>query len=355
MADLMASNQQAGGPFILKRGDSIAGTIVSITQSELIIDFGAKAEGVINKKDLTPDQLSELKVGSSLESFVAVPENDSGQVILTPFRAIGRLLGIKGNRAKKWQKFIIAQQKHSSLNGKVVDINRGGILVDVAGLRGFLPASHIGFNLISDGKQLQDLIGENILVNVIEVDLENNRLIFSSLKKPNAKVKESLRKIEIGQKVSGKIVSVVPFGLIVNVNELEAAVENREISWYESSTSNFETGQEIGAVVIGKDELLGKLSLSIRQTTEDPFESLSQKYQIDDVVEGSIRQVMDRNGVLIDLEDGLTGFLPQSKIEHGTVYQVGQAINFLIDSIDEKKRHINLAPFLTSTKGLIYK
>lgn len=347
MANLMASTFVK--PLIFKRGDKVVGKIVAMTSREMTLDLGAKSEGIISKKDLTSEQVSNLKIGDKLESFVVSLENDSGQIILSPYAFSSFSTSSKGG---KWQRFMVAQQRKAPLKGKVIEINRGGLLVSLEGGVGFLPSSQIGFDLISEGQGVEDLIGKTLSVIVIEIDPENNRLILSSRKDLNPKIWEKFAKIEIGQKVSGQVVTVAPFGLLVNIEGLEGVVASREIFWQEEENPP-QAGEEIEAVVISKDPDFGRLGLSIRQTKEDPFEGLVQKYQPDDVVEGEILEITP-NGMNIKLPDGILGFVPSSKIEQRE-YQIGQRANFLINSLDKTRRRVNLALFLTSTKGLLYK
>lgn len=353
MADLLAKNSSK---FIsLVRGDYINGKVVSVESSDIIIDVGSKAEGVLNKKDLPAEKLNTLKVGETLKCYVLTPESESGQVLVSLFAPSSRFLDKRGTKEKKWQKFITALDRKNTLSAQVLEINSGGLLVEVEGIRGFIPTSHISFDEIVKKGGIGNLVGETIPVNVIEVDPGNNRLIFSSRKNITDSIKEKLKQLEIGQEVTGKIISVAPFGLLISVDGLEGTVMSREISWEEKDfTTQFAAGQEIKVKVIGKDEALGKVNLSIRQLSEDPFEKLSQDFQTDDVVTGTVLEV-SQNGLNIGLEEGLNGFLPSGKIDDVSNYQVGQKSNFLVDSVDKSRRRINLVPFITSTKGLIYK
>lgn len=359
MADLMAKSLDK--LVILNRGDQVFGKVSAISGKEIIVELGAKVDGVISKRDVPAEKLKDLKVGDSLQFFVVIPENDSGQAILS-LQAVSDNLGSRRDQelGKKWQKFITARDRKTALNGKVVEINKGGLLVEIEGVRGFLPSSHISFDLISDHGGISGLVGESIVVNVIEIDLGNNRLIFSSRKNVSDETKQKLGKLEVGQKVMGKIVSVAPFGLLVSVDGLEGTVMSREISWSFDSAqdkdedwmSQYEVGQEIEVLILAKDLILGKINLSIRQLSKDPFEEKAGRYQTDDVVTGEVLEIT-AEGIKIGLED-MEGFLPSDKIE-GQDFQIGQKTNFLIDAVDLKKRKITLTPFLTSTKGLIYK
>lgn len=373
MADLLAASFE---PVTLHRGEQVKGTVVAITPQEVIFDLGAKAEGVANKRDFSKDQLEILKIGDILPVFVVMPETESGQAVLSLQKHItsGKRgdfdkRSLRYNDLKKWQKFYNLMQRKSQIQGQVVEINKGGLVIELDGVRGFLPGSQVGLEQMVGSEGLSGLVGGQISVNVIEVEPNNNRLIFSARKKVSDDVKNKLAEFKVGDKMTGKVAAVAPFGLLVDLGKAEGVVFTQEISWSSFAeparpadgtsedkelADQFKIGQEIEAQVLGIDEDLGRVNLSIKRLTPDPFEGLIKGYQIDDVVSGTVSETT-QNGVAVKLGEGVEGFVPASKIEQGTKYEIGQKANFLVDEIDEAKRKINLAPFLTTTKGLIYK
>ena len=179
--------------------------------------------------------------------------------------------------------------------------------------------------------------------------------------------------------------AVAPFGLFVNVDGppaslgeqgealragLEGVIFATELSWTpfdsfdktqdgsaqgkDEEKPEFKVGDKVEAKVIGKDENLGRLNLSLRQMQEDPFTALAENFQVDDVVSGTVKEITTA-GISVALEKGVEGLVPAAKVDQGNPYTVGQTTNFLVDSVDTRQRKINLAPFLTSTVGLIYK
>ncbi|MBI4036815.1 30S ribosomal protein S1 [Candidatus Daviesbacteria bacterium] len=354
MADLLAANESAGKVITLHRGDQVDGKVISLTQNDIILDLGSKAEGLLNKKDLTPDEAAKLKVGDSLKVYVNVPENESGQAIVTLNKALTQMGKRAEGQLKKWQKFISAQKQHNSLTGTVVEINKGGLVVEVDGMRGFLPASQVSLQSLGQGEGLESLIGKVIAVTVIEIDPKNNRLIFSTRHEVSPDTATKLDKIQIGEEVVGKIAALVPFGLVVSLGGLEGVVFSQETAWEEIDlTKEFTVGQEIKAKVMGIDEDLGRVNLSIRQLVQDPLAQKLAELTADDVVKGTVADV-SQQGVTVKLENGVEGFVPSSKLEGGQ-YSLGEQVSFLVDNVDKSKRKVNLAPLITSTKGLIYR
>lgn len=362
MEELLASESKVVN---LYRNLEVEGEVVFISDKEIILDLGAKSEGVIPKREIPAPIKSGLKIGSRLKAFVYMPENESGQAVLSLQRQVsspmrpdrGRFKGkSRGGRFADWSKFISAQNQKAKLQGTVIEVNKGGLMVEVAGTRGFLPNSQVGFELLSkSGEGMDRLIGQDLAVTVIEVDQDNNKLIFSERGQVSDEVQEKLNSFKNDQKVKGKIVAILPFGLVVNAEGSEGLVFIADVSWEKVEDLNklYNTGDEIEVLVTGLDKELGRLNLSIKQLTEDPFVKLGEKYPADEVVKGEITAVSEA-GVSVKL-DGVEGLLPAAKMDPDTKYEAGKSMSFLVDSVDSQKRRVNLAPFVTSTAGLIYK
>lgn len=356
MEELLASQSKKFKS--LFRGQQVEGEVVFITDKEIILDLSTKSEGVLQKRELSDAQLKDLKIGSKLTTFVTLSENESGQVSLSLARQVKpSSFSGKGRGFSSWSKFIQAQNQKSRLQGIVLELNKGGLIVEVDGVRGFLPNSQVGFELMSkSGTGMESLIGQTLNLTVIEVDSDNNKLIFSQRGQVSEEVKEKLKSFQTNTKTEGKIVAILPFGLVVDVSGVEGLVFISDASWekIEDLSKIYKVGQQLSVMVIGSDQDLGRLNLSIKQLAEDPFSKLVEKYPTDEVVKAEVISVLD-DGVMFKLEEGVEGLLPISKMEPGVNYEVGKSMNVLIDSVDPKRRKINLAPFVTSTEGLIYK
>lgn len=360
MEKLLASSAK---PVNIRRGQEVEGGIVYISDSELILDLGAKSEGVIQKREFPSTQIEKFKVGEKIKAFVIFSENENGQVVLSlhpaqPKGSFGRglIAQRRGGREINWTRFKNAQSSGSKLSGTITEINKGGLIVEADGVRGFLPNSQTGFEVISKNvSNSQDLIGQVVSFLVTETDEGSNKLIFSQKGLIDDAIKASLRNFKKGQNFLGKVVSVLPFGVVLEKDNVRGLVLISEVAWERTEDlSNFSLGQELEALVLGVDEDLGRLNLSIKHMMQDPFLKLAEKYPTDEVIKADITNISD-GGVSVILEDGTEGFLPSSKMDADTKYEVGQKVTFLVDGIDAQKRRINLAPFVTSTAGLIYK
>lgn len=353
MEELLASQPKL---ITLYRGQEVEGEIVTKNERELVLDLGAKAEGVISMRDIPSSKQDSLKVGDKIKAFVIVVENESSQAALS-LNPVVEIKSVRGPKGSNWGKFQTAQNQKSKLSGKVIEVNKGGLIVEVSGVRGFLPNSQVGFELLNKAsKGMEGLIGQDISVIVIEIDTINNRLIFSQRGKLEELVLKRLEGFKNGQKVSVKIVCILPFGLVVSVYGAEGMVYVSDVSWEKIDDLNsfFKVGQEIEAMVLDVNRELGKVNLSMKQLMEDPFIKAAKQFSPDEAVKAEVMTVSE-TGVVFKLASGVEGFLPSAKMEPDTKYEVGKQITLLVDSVDARRRKVNLASLVTSTAGLIYK
>ena len=354
MEELLAS--QTKKVIILSRNLEVEGIVVAINDREITLDIGAKSEGVLSARELPKEKLATLKPGDKIKAYIATPENESGQTVLSLTYQVKQSNSGTRGRGPNWSRFMQAQAQKSKLSGKVLEINKGGLIVEVEGTRGFLPNSQVGFELLSKvGKGMEDLVGQTLTVTVIEIDQNNNKLIFSQRGQVAPEVKDKLKEFKKDTKAKGKIVAILPFGLVVNVEGSEGLVFISDVTWekVEDLSKLYKTGQEVEVKVLGFDEELSRLNLSIKQLSEDPFSKLAENYPTDEVVKGEVVSVSEA-GVIFKFKDGVEGLLPSSKME-ATSYEPGKSMSLLVDSLDLQRRRINLTPFITSTEGLIYK
>lgn len=343
----------------LQFAQEIEGTVVAILDKEVVLDLGTKSEGILPKKDLTPEQLKSLKVGDKFKSYVAQVENEFGQTILSVHKQFARRPSFGRSRGRNidWSRFTQVMNQNSKLSGNVVEVNKGGLILEVEGTRGFLPGSQIGIDAL--GKLVgagNDIVGQNLQAQVIEIDQNNNRLIFSQKGMATDEVKKKLDHYKTGEGISdAKMVAVYPFGAVAEFSGLFFIIYPQDIAWEktEDPTAVLKVGDEVSGKILSVDKDYGRITLSLKAAKEDPFTKVAESFQADDVVSATVSAV-SAQGVAFTLKDGIEGFMPSSKMGSGT-YEVGQKINCLVDSVDTNRRRVNLVPMLTSTEGLIYK
>lgn len=349
MADLLAKETTRN--LKLERNQAVEGEIILIGDTEIILDLGSKAEGTLSKKDFSPDQIEKLKLGDKITAFVLRTENESGQVVL----GLNRIVPTgKGSHQKNWDRFISAKSKSQVFRGKALELNRGGLVVEVEGVRGFLPASQV---TLSQAGKIDELVGQDLQVTVIEVEPSQNRLIFSQKTNVSQETKDKLAKFKSGDKVKGQVSAVLPFGVSAKFDDgTEGLAHISELSWdkVEDPNTLFKAGDEVEGVVTSIDLNTGRINFSIKQGSVDPFAEIAKKFQPEDVVSGVVSKVSSL-GVSVELGGGVEGLIHTSKVEADMDYTIGKKITLLVDSVDSAKRRVNVVPFLTSTKDLIYK
>jgi len=374
MADLLAATGYKIAS--LKRNQEVSGKIVSVSPDEVLVDIGAKSEGVIAGRELqaASDLIANLSVGDTIDATVLYPENDAGQVVLS----LRKL-----SADARWGELEERRESNEEIEVVALEANRGGVICEWQGIRGFLPASQLS----KTPAKLSDLIGKSLSARVIELDRGSNRLILSQKqldKGDLSQILALLSKIEIGQKLAGVVSAVLPFGVFVevevgssgnqvirqsgkkkpdnqitrqpeNLDKLEGLVHISEISWekVEDPAKYFKVGDKVEVVVIAKDELGGRLNLSIKQLAVDPFLEVSKKYSKDQEVLTAVAKVTPY-GVFVTLEGGLEGLVHISKIPPNITYSLGQMLYCTVESIDTKSRRISLIP-VVSEKPILYR
>lgn len=350
MAELLAI---AGKKMVIpKKGDTVEGTITSIGKKALTIDIGAKTEGIVADKELdsATDYITDLKIGDKIEAVVVSTENDQGQVMLSLRKAA---------TDSRWDYFIDAYENKTVLEAKGLEVNKGGLIVSVNSTRGFVPSSQFGKELVGSFSTLR---GETIKVRVIEVDKEKNRLIFSerhvSEADELANKAEALNSVETGRIYEGVVSGVMHFGLFVtvevpvedsdSVGHVEGLVHISEISWEKviHPKEFHSVGDRIKVRVLGIDEKTGKLNLSIKQITDDPWKVIADKYQVGTTVEGVVSRV-EPFGVFVNVEQGIDGLIHSSKLEEGHSLKRGDHITVNVESVDPDQRRMSLSLVLT--------
>ena len=338
MADLL--NKKGNAINIFKKGDRVKATVTQISPKRVYFDIGAKTEGVIFGRELERirDFVRTLKVGDQVFPVVGNPEDSRGQILLNLY-----------NQAQEtaWNFY-----KDKLKSGEIVEVtgrdqNAGGILVDAPfSLAGFIPGSCLGAKWI--GRE-GDLVGQKIRVRVIEVDRDKNRLVFSeravSEEKEIAKEKLALKKIKTGDILKAVINKVAPYGLFVKIKkdgvELEGLVHISEIAWekVDDLAKRYQVGTKLKVRVLDKQN--GRLQLSVKQLSPDPWQDIVKKYPKDKEVKGTVTKVTSY-GWLVNLSDGIEGLVHISKVPVGKKMAVGKKINCFIDSVDPKNRRISL-------------
>lgn len=335
MDELMAMT--GGIKVALKRGDTIEGTIVSKSGKEILIDIGKKSFGVVTEWELSQvkDYVAGLSIGGSVTAQVVNPENDFGYVVLSLRRS---------SSERRWERLIAAKEDGSDLEVTALEVAKGGLLVDWQGLRGFIPSTQLeGASAISP----HQLIGKKLKVKVLEVDRAVNRLVLSQrasvLGVTPAHVREKMSKVKPNDILKGKVSGVATFGVFVDVDGLEGLVHISEIAWEKVDNPNnmFKVNDTVEVVVLDVNVGEGKLNLSIKRLTPDPWKNILDRYPIESTLKGKVVRSAPY-GYFVHLETGIEGLLHISKVTAGEEPTVGQELECVVENIDVARRKMSL-------------
>lgn len=246
----------------LTRGQQIEGEVVAITDREIILDLAAKSEGTLSTRDIADSVLKDLKPGDKLKVYVVAPENEYGQIILSftqkrDDRDKKPSRGYPQSRGIDWPKFTADMSQKKQLAGVVKESNKGGLIVEVEGNRGFIPHSQLGLEFL--GKSVDGLIGQQISVSVIEVDQSNNKLVFSQKEAESEAFDKLVENIVSDEVVKGEIVKVSEVGVTV---KLEDGLEGFLKSSNSDLATKYEVGKSMSFLVDSVDSLRKRVNLA---------------------------------------------------------------------------------------------
>lgn len=332
----------------LKRGQKVKGIVTDINKRMVLIDIGAKTEGIVTDKELelSREMMSGLKVGDEIEAFIQNPENERGQILLSLKQTLLN---------KRWDYFDELIKTGEVVRVKGLEINKGGIIVKVAGVRGFVPASQFGRSYLG---HLEDLQNKSFDVKVIEVNRKNNRLIFSekavSEQAALAHQAEALKKVKPGDVLTGVVSGIMPFGIFVRADVadgqkvkdlfLEGLVHISEISWekVDNPANHYKVGDQVKVKVIGVDVTSTRLHLSVKQLLADPWTEMAKKYTEGKKVKGKITRLA-AYGAFVNLSSGVDGLIHISKIPSDKEFKVGDSLECFVEKVDAEHRRISLS------------
>jgi small subunit ribosomal protein S1 len=336
----------------LQYGDTVDGVIMQIDKEEVLVNIGSKAEGVVPLREmqsLSAEDRAELQPGHTLLVFVVQAEDKEGRAILSVDKA---------RQEKSWR---VLQQTFESgdvIDAKVINYNKGGLLVNLDGVRGFVPSSQV--STISRGPETQKqsdmakLVGQSLSLKVIEINRNRNRLILSERQAAQdvreGRKGELLSSLKEGDIRTGVVTSVCDFGAFVDIGGADGLVHLSEISWsrVKHPSEVLKPGDKVQAYVLGIDNDRKRIALSIKRTQNEPWATVSDRYQLGQTAEGTITQLASF-GAFARLEDGVEGLIHVSEMGDGRVQHPrdivseGDVVQVRIIRIDPARKRIGLS------------
>ena len=352
MAELLAeSERDALAIRPLRSGETVDGTVASITGDEVLIDLAGRSAGILSLRDAGDEQ---LEVGDRIQAFVVHHEGPQGHAVLSLRRA---------QRDRRWRELTERRERGDIVEAQVIEVNRGGVVVDV-GLRGFVPLSQLSsvgaIERVPDAAAppipavVQSLQGRSLSLKFIEVDPERNRLILSE----KAAVQELRRQrkaraateLSVGEELEGTVTHVTGFGLFVDVGIADGLVHRSEITWDKSvnPTTIHAVGDRVRVRVTGVDPDRNRISLSIRQLADDPWAQTATRFTVGTDVDAVITRLMPF-GAFARVADGLEGLVHISELADERIAQpsdvvtVGDAVRVRVVGLDDERRRLSLS------------
>lgn len=326
-------------------GDLVKGTVVKIEHDEALLDIGFKSEGVIParelsiRKDADPSEIVAL--GDEIEALVLQKEDKDGRLILSK------------KRAEYERAWISVEEKFKAgetVAGEVIEVVKGGLILDI-GLRGFLPASLVDLRRVKD---LDMYLGTEIEARVIEMDRNRNNVVLSRrvLLEEGRKNEraEILSKLAKGMRLKGTVSSIVDFGAFVDLGGIDGLVHISELSWNHVNHPSevVKVGDEVEVEVLDVDLQRERISLGLKQTTEDPWLKLVESYPVGSIVDGKVTKIVPF-GAFIELGNNVEGLVHISEMaaKHidtpAQVVKVGQEVKVKVMEINPDRRRISLS------------
>jgi len=346
----------------LKPGDYVYGTVIAKEPGTLIVDVGARSEGIISGRELKSKviDVDSLKIGDKVLVYVVTPEARDGSLVLSIKRT---------EEIKIWLDLEKAQRNNDVLEATVVEVNSGGVIVELDnGVRGFIPISQLDPRRIFESgkkmygkdisslvqKKLTELLGERLKVRIIELNREKGKIIFSEkaviLEEQYTRNKEFIKNIKEGDVLEGVVTAITPYGIFVNVGGLEGLVHLSELSWDKVTdvSALYSIGDKVKVMVLEIAEGGRRVAYSIKRLYKDPWKEKIKKYKPGDIVEGVVEGVVDY-GAFVRIEEGINGLIHISELSDklvrnpADIVKPGQKVKVMILSISETERHLSLS------------
>ena len=326
-------------------GDLVQGEVVKLEHDEVLVDIGFKSEGVIPARELSirkdVDPADVVSLGDKIEALVLQKEDKDGRLILSKRRA---------EYERAWNNIEEKHKNGETVVGEVIEVVKGGLILDI-GLRGFLPASLVDLRRVKD---LDAYLGTELEARVIEMDRNRNNVVLSrrvlleeGRKNERAEILEKLTK---GMRLHGTVSSIVDFGAFVDLGGIDGLVHISELSWNHVNHPSevVKVGQEVEVEVLDVDLSRERISLGLKQTTEDPWVKLVEQFPVGSIADGKVTKIVPF-GAFIALGEGIEGLVHISEMaaRHidtpAQVCKVGDTVKVKIMEVNPERRRISLS------------
>ncbi|MBI3592877.1 MAG: 30S ribosomal protein S1, partial [Nitrospirae bacterium] len=335
----------------VERGVVTKGKVIAIKSDTVVVDVGYKSEGIIPMSEFTENELSELKTGDDIDVLVERIKDDEGVVILSKGKAL---------KIKAVETLTVAYNNNSRLEGKVIEKTKGGLFVDVMGIKAFLPASQIDIKGIKD---IDSYIGQTIPLKILKLVTQKSfssqapgiSLIVSRRavveEERNMKKEATLKFLKEGAVLKGSVKNITDYGVFVDLGGIDGLLHISDISWRRVNHPSefFSIGDEAAFIVLKYDDETEKVTLGYKQKITDPWLSVDEKYKSGMKIKGKVVTITDY-GVFVEIEEGLEGLVHVSELDwsprlkHPSKYvTAGDEVEAVVLNISKDERRLSLS------------
>ncbi len=335
----------------VRRGDIVSGEVMRIDGDGILVNIGHKADGLIPPREMrtvTPEAVAAIQRGDEVYAYVIRPDSDEGPALLSL------------DRARSEQGWVVLQKAldtNALIDGTITGYNKGGVVVDVEGVQGFIPLSQLAPIDRNAGDQEQVLaqrVGQRIKAQLLEVNRRRNRVILSERQALQQKREQDknrlLEELQEGQVRKGRVSGISSFGVFVDLGGADGLIHISELSWTQvgSPEEVVKPGQTIEVFVLKVDKENKKIALSLRRLAPEPWATVPNKYLVGQVVEGTITKLTNF-GAFAKLEDSIEGLVHISElsdriIQHPKeVVNVGDKVQLKIIKIEPERKRLGLS------------
>ena len=318
----------------------ISAKVIGISDSDVMVDIGFKSEGLISRSEFNNKDLPEI--GSNIDLFLEKFEDSDGNLSLSKYKA---------DFIRRWDELRSFEESKEPVHGKIVKRVKGGLVVDLGVIQAFLPGSQADVQPI---KNFDDLVNKEFDFQIVKVDEMRKNLVVSRKaileESLNEKRQELMTKIEVGAQLQGLVKNITDFGAFVDLGGVDGLIHITDFSWgrINHPSEIVSIGDEITVQIIDYNKETSRISLGLKQLVDNPWQSIPEKYNVGDVINGKIVSIMNY-GIFIELEKGIEGLIHISEISWTKniqnlqdQYKVGDSLESKVLFIDANEQKISL-------------
>src|SRR5512135_836272 len=326
----------------VEEGSVVRGRVIQIRQDGIVVDVGYKSECIIPIDEVHAGELEKIKVGDDIEVYLEEREDSEGNIVLSKEKA---------DKIKIWEQIEEACNQDMTVTGKVVARIKGGMTVDINGVKGFLPGSQVDLRPV---RNLDSLIGQTFELKVLKVNQRRGNIVLSRralLEEVRDKKKtETLSTLKEGVVIEGIVKNITEYGAFIDLGGIDGLLHITDMSWGRVSHPSelFVVGDKVKVMVLKYDRENEKVSLGLKQLSNDPWALADTKYPVGARVRGKVVSLTDY-GAFVELEEGIEGLVHVSemswtqKVRHPSkVVAMGDIIDAQVLSIDKNNKRISL-------------